>query len=106
MTTSGPSFGAPSADPVSGNSGLIGAARPPKAAPKQRPARRAARRGHRRGMTKTGARILGGFAAALVAWLWSGWGEPATGVSMGDAMLTSLGGAAIVIVEWILVKDS
>jgi hypothetical protein len=56
-------------------------------------------------MNKTGARILGGFAAALISWIWSGWFEPWTGVAMGDAMLTSLGGAMIVIAEWVLVKE-
>lgn len=57
-------------------------------------------------MNKTGARILGSFVAALIAWLWAGWGAPATGVQMGDALLTSLGGACIVLVEWMLVKES
>lgn len=56
-------------------------------------------------MNKTGARILGGFFAALIAWLWSGWGEPATGVALGSTMATTLGGACIVISEWVLVKE-
>lgn len=60
---------------------------------------------HRAAMNKTGARILGGFAAALISWIWSGWFEPWTGVAMGDAMLTSLGGAMIVLTEWAMVKD-
>lgn len=57
-------------------------------------------------MNKTGARILGGFVAAVIAWVWAGWGEPLTGVEMGDALLTSMGGACIVIVEWLLVKGT
>ena len=66
--------------------------------------RPAGSRRRRHPMNKTGARILGGFAAALISWIWSGWFEPLTGVAMGDAMLTSLGGAMIVIAEWLLVR--
>lgn len=70
-----------------------------KKPPRQKP------KAHRAGMNKTGARILGGFVAALIAWIWGGWGEPATGVPLGDAMATTLGGACIVWVEWVLVKE-
>jgi len=73
--------------------------------PKSRPKQQTNRSAARPGMNKTGARILGGFAAALISWIWSGWFEPWTGVAMGDAMLTSLGGAMIVISEFVLVKE-
>lgn len=75
---------------------------PAKPSPRPKPKRETSRVG----MNKTGARILGGFAAALISWIWSGWFEPWSGVAMGDAMLTSLGGAMIVIAEWVLVKDA
>ena len=60
----------------------------------------------RSGMNKTGARILGGFSAAFIQWVWNGWLEPITGVAMDGAFLTSLGGAMVVTVEWLLVKDA
>lgn len=62
-------------------------------------------RRRRHPMNKTGARILGGFLAGLISWVWGGWGAPATGVAMPDAFLTTLGGACIVGVEWFLVRD-
>lgn len=56
-------------------------------------------------MNKTGARILGGFLAGLISWVWAGWGAPATGVSMPDAFLTTLGPACVVFVEWVLIRE-
>lgn len=47
---------------------------------------------HRATMNKTGARLLDTFAAALIGWLWAGWGARWTGVQMSDGLLTSLGG--------------
>lgn len=56
-------------------------------------------------MNKTGARILGGFSAALIEWVWNGWFATWTGVKLEGAILTCLGGAMIVIAEWVLVKE-
>ena len=41
----------------------------------------------------------------MIAWAWKGWGEPATGVPLESTMATALGGACIVITEWVLVKE-
>lgn len=56
-------------------------------------------------MNKTGARLLGFFAGTLIGWLWNGWGAPATGVQMSDGLLTALGPACVVVVEWLLVRE-
>lgn len=57
-------------------------------------------------MNKTGARLLGAFAASLIAWAWKGWGERATGVPMADGFIASLGSAMVVLVEWMLVRPA
>lgn len=61
---------------------------------------------HTRPMNKTGARLLGMFIASFIAWVWQGWGEPATGVAMDTTMVASLGGACVVLTEWVLVPTN
>lgn len=58
---------------------------------------------HRPPMNKTGARLLGMFIASFIAWVWEGWFKPLTGVAMDTTMVASLGGACVVLTEWLLV---